>query len=141
MILYQLVCASGHEFEGWFRDGATYDRQRAGRKIECPQCGGRKIKKAPMAPRVAKSPAREQAAARAQAVAEHLDAAAAELRKQIETHCHYVGDSFAEEARRIHYGETEARGIYGEASNAEASALNDEGIEFARVPWGPRKAN
>jgi hypothetical protein len=62
----------------------------------------------------------------------------AELRKQVEANCDYVGDNFAEEARKIHYGETEKRGIYGESTDAEAEALKEEGIEFGRVPWLPR---
>ena len=61
-----------------------------------------------------------------------------ELRKQVESNCDYVGDQFAEEARKIHYGETEERGIYGEASDAEAEALQEEGIEVGRIPWLPR---
>jgi hypothetical protein len=62
----------------------------------------------------------------------------AEMRKQVEANCDYVGDNFAEEARKIHYGESKKRGIYGESSDAEAEALKEEGIEFGRVPWVPR---
>jgi hypothetical protein len=60
------------------------------------------------------------------------------LRSEIEKNCDYVGTGFADEARRIHHGESEARGIYGETTPAEAEALADEGIEFGVVPWLPR---
>jgi hypothetical protein len=61
-----------------------------------------------------------------------------ELRRHIEANCDYVGDQFPAEARRIHYGESERRNIYGEATDEEARALDDEGIEFRRIPWVPR---
>ena len=61
-----------------------------------------------------------------------------EMRKQVEANCDYVGDEFAEDARKIHYGETKERGIYGEASDSEAEALQEEGIEVGRIPWLPR---
>jgi hypothetical protein len=62
-----------------------------------------------------------------------------ELRAHVEKNCDYVGPSFAEEARKIHYGETEKRNIYGEASSKEAESLKDEGVEFGRIPWLPRE--
>jgi hypothetical protein len=61
-----------------------------------------------------------------------------ELRAKVEANCDYVGEKFAEEARKIHYGETDPRGIYGETSKDEADALAEEGVEFARIPWLPR---
>ncbi len=61
-----------------------------------------------------------------------------ELRSKIEANCDYVGGRFAEEARKIHYGETEARGIYGETSDKEARELHEEGVEFAKIPWLPQ---
>jgi hypothetical protein len=64
-------------------------------------------------------------------------AALLEMRRQIETHCDYVGNRFAEEARRIHYGEIDAHGIYGEASEEDSRELTDEGISFGRIPWIP----
>jgi hypothetical protein len=57
------------------------------------------------------------------------------IRQQVEQNCDYVGERFAEEARRIHYGEVDPRGIYGEATNEESEALAEEGIEFGRIPW------
>jgi hypothetical protein len=64
-----------------------------------------------------------------------MRAALTEIRRQVETNCDYVGERFAEEARRIHYGEVDPRGIYGEASSEESQALAEEGIEFGRIPW------
>lgn len=142
MIRYQLRCDSDHEFEAWFRDSATYDEQRAGEEITCPVCGGTEIAKAPMAPALArtresgKSPER-----RAEEVAREVLDAVGRLREHVEEHCDYVGDEFPEEARRIHYGEVEERGIYGEASLDEARELVEEGIEFYRLPTRPRRDN
>ena len=133
MILYTLRCSRDHEFEGWFRDGAGFEAQQAAGEIACPHCGDSSVEKAVMAPRVGRS--REgmpPAAALAQ-----LRSALIEMRRRIETHCDYVGDHFAEEARRIHYGETEPRGIYGEANDAESRELADEGISFGQIPWLP----
>ena len=130
MILFALRCAADHEFEGWFRDGATFDRQSAGSKISCPHCGDTSVSKAPMAPRVTRSRAVEATPSPAQ-----LRKALQELRRHVETNCDYVGERFAEEARRIHYGEADPHGIYGEASRDESQALTEEGIEFGRIPW------
>jgi hypothetical protein len=90
-----------------------------------------------MAPRIAKSrePAADEHQRRIQAEAlKQLR----DLRKAVEENCDYVGDRFAEEARRIHYGETDPRGIYGETTNQEAEELRDEGVTFQRIPWLPR---
>ena len=135
MILFKLKCAEAHEFEGWFRDGATFERQAARGLIACPVCGDTSIEKAPMAPRLGRSAAPAEPSAPPSP--EQLRRTLQQLRKQVEAHCDYVGERFAEEARRIHRGEAEARGIYGEANEAESRALADEGIEVARIPWVP----
>lgn len=151
MIVYELKCSKDHVFEGWFRDAATFDRQAAAGKVACAVCGDSKIAKAPMAPRLAKRRGDAPAAARGDApgdapagpltTARAAEAMTllAELRKKVESECDYVGERFAEEARRIHYGETEQRGIYGEASDEQAKALDDEGIEVKKIPWLPRR--
>ncbi len=79
-----------------------------------------------------------RAAAMAAAMPAELRHALLELRGKVEANCDYVGDTFAEEARKIHYGETEARGIYGETTDEDAAALADEGIEVGRLPWVPK---
>lgn len=132
MILFTLRCASEHEFEGWFRDNAAYETQAASGGIACPHCGDTEIGKAPMAPRVVKSAGKSSAPSPAQ-----VRAALVEMRRHVEQNCAYVGPRFAEEARRIHYGETEAKAIYGESTQDEAKSLADEGISFGRIPWVP----
>jgi len=142
MILFDLKCGKGHVFEAWFRDGSSADRQMAGRKVACPECGNSKVAKAPMAPRIAskqKSDATPPAPSKEMvAMSNKLRKELGELRAKVEANCDYVGEKFAEEARKIHYGETDPRSIYGETSKEEAHALADEGVEFARIPWLPR---
>lgn len=165
MIRYELRCDQAHEFDGWFKDSAAFDRLAQAGLVECPHCGPTKVAKRLMAPAIPKKgrPARN---AKAEAVpapaaeapapppapasappalpAAALAAMPAELRAmlrlmrtEIEKNCDYVGAEFAEEARKIHHGEAEARGIFGEASEDEAEALREEGIEIARIPWVP----
>jgi len=137
MILFDLKCANDHVFEAWFKDSETFELQVEGAEIVCPICGDSGIEKALMAPRIGKSD-REVSTK----VAEHAKryaAFASELRRQVEDNCDYVGPKFSEEARKIHYGEAEARGIYGEASDDDAAALDEEGIEVQRIPWAPRE--
>lgn len=161
MIHYQLRCAStadAHEFDGWFKDSAGFDSLAKAGLVECPICGGTKVERALMVPAIPKKgrPARNTKHEAAPAMPEapaapaappvpvaagpmpaQLRAMLARMRAEVEAHCDYVGDDFADEARKIHKGESEARGIYGEASDAEAEALKDEGIEFSRIPWVP----
>lgn len=136
MILFDLKCPKDHVFEGWFRDGEAFESQKAAKTIDCPMCGSRKIEKAPMAPRIGKGGAADVPAAPRQTAVTLR--ALRELRQHIEANCDYVGERFAEEARRIHYGEVGQRNIYGEASDDQARALDDEGIEVKRIPWVPR---
>jgi hypothetical protein len=133
MILFALRCRAGHEFEGWFRDSGAFGAQLAAAEIACPHCGDTAVEKAVMAPRLGRS--REPSPPAADPA--QMRKALAELRRQVEAHCDYVGPRFAEEARRIHYGETDPRGIYGEASREESQALVDEGIRFGQIPWIP----
>jgi hypothetical protein len=154
MIRYQLRCNKGHEFDSWFRNSETYDRQEKRGLLACPECGSAKVSKAIMAPRIGRkgatraepspqpealpAPAATPTAAVKGPMPTEVRAMLLELRRQVEKNCDYVGDQFAEEARKIHYGESEKRGIYGETSDTEAEALKDEGIEFGKLPWVPR---
>lgn len=150
MILYRLRCAKAHEFESWFASAAGYDRQAKRGLVSCPKCGSTKIGKALMAPRIAKGGAKKKLAAGAAAKAPaathamapdmpaEMRAVLEQVRKKVEENCDYVGDKFADEARKIHYGESKRRGIYGEASDAEAEELTEEGIDVSRIPWVPR---
>ena len=162
MIHYQLRCAAEHAFDGWFKDSDAFDKQAKAGFVECPSCGSTQVSRALMAPAIPKKgrPARTKVVpAEAQPVAEAPSAPAAppppeavtngpipaqvvallqRVRAEVEKKCDYVGKDFAEEARRIHRGEADARGIYGETSPGEAEALQDEGIDIARIPWVPR---
>lgn len=156
MIVYDLVCEQDHEFESWFKNSAAYDSLRKSRKVSCPVCESTKIRKAPMAPRISKSGTKEIVQAEAAPVAnasaepdsEDMTSAMTkaveaikELQATIEKTFDNVGDKFPEEARKIHYGETEARGIYGEATAEEAQELIEEGVDIAAVPWQKRRVS
>jgi hypothetical protein len=147
MIHYQLRCACTHEFDGWFANSASFERQVKRRLLNCPRCGGTDVARALMAPRIGKGnpeeprhqpPAKKpRTAAVAGRMPDELRALLSGLRREVETHCDYVGQEFAAEARRIHNGDAPSRGIYGEATEAESEALAEEGIEFAQIPWVP----
>jgi hypothetical protein len=132
MIRFALKCAADHEFEGWFRNGDGFDAQQQAGEIACPHCGDTDVEKALMAPAIGRSRDGKPPISPAQ-----LRAALVELRQQVETNCDYVGERFAEEARRIHYGEVDPHGIYGEATNEESRELVEEGIQVGRIPWIP----
>jgi hypothetical protein len=141
MIVFDLCCSNGHVFEAWFKDSKAYDSQRRRKKVECPACGDVKIDKALMAPNIATSEKRANADEQAIALRTQAMRALSEARKYVEENCEYVGNEFAEEARKIHFGETEKRDIYGEASKDEADSLREDGVEFAEIPWVPRADN
>jgi hypothetical protein len=130
MILYELRCPSDHRFEGWFRSSDAFEAQQAAHEIACPVCGDKDVDRALMAPAVGRKGNSKPDPAQAITLLRSL-------RKVIEESHENVGDRFAEEARKIHYGEADARGIYGQATEEEAEELSDEGIEVGRVPWVP----
>ena len=131
MIKFALVCDKGHEFESWFRSGEDYDTQSRRGFVECPSCGSTKVGKAIMAPAVAGTKRTAAAQPVPQAV---MMEAMQRMRRHVEESFDYVGERFAEEARQIHTGEAEARGIYGEASPREVKALVEEGVPVAPLP-------
>jgi len=135
MIKYSVKCSNDHQFDGWFKDSATFDKQAKAKQVECPRCGETKVSKAPMAPRISKSSRSDKVIeARANEVAREMAEAAGKIREHVEENCDYVGTQFAEEARKIHYGEADERGIYGEATIDEAKDLDDEGIDVLPLP-------
>ena len=138
MIVFDLKCFDGHVFEAWFPDGAAFEAQRKRRQIACPSCAGTAITKAPMAPRIATKKEAHKAVARPRDPAQ-LMRTLAEMRRRVEENCDYVGEQFPEEARRIHYGEVEERGIYGEATPDEARSLDEEGVPIQRLPRAVRQ--
>ncbi len=139
MILFDLKCANEHEFEAWFKDSETFERQIEGSEIVCPVCGDSAVEKALMAPRIGKG--NREMTTKAVEHAKRYAAFASEVRRHVEDNCDYVGPEFTEEARKIHYGEAEARGIYGEATVQEAKDLNEEGIEVQPLPVLPEEHN
>lgn len=138
MISFDLKCSKNHVFESWFQSSDAYEKLRKAKHISCPECGDTKISKSLMAPAVAGSKKNSDSAdgKMAMAAGEYMKILRS-IRKQVEKNCDYVGKDFAEEARKIHYGETETRNIYGEATNEEAESLIEEGIECERIPWVP----
>jgi hypothetical protein len=128
MKVLSLRCANGHGFEGWFGSDDEFMDQNGRGLVECPLCADKIVSRMPSAPRLNLSGARPEAAP-ADAQALWLKA----VRHVIEN-TEDVGRRFAEEARRIHYGEVESRGIRGQASPDEAQSLRDEGIEIASLP-------
>ncbi|MEM8686487.1 MAG: DUF1178 family protein [Pseudomonadota bacterium] len=146
MIRYDLECDKGHSFDGWFSNSASYDKQAAAGIVECPICGSTTVHKALMAPGI---PAKSNSKSDAQKVMQNApNTTAAELtdmirklRTHVEENSEYVGPRFAEEARKIHYEEAEARGIYGEASVKDAQELSEEGIEVQPLPLLPEEHN
>lgn len=149
MIVFDIQCSNDHVFESWFADSESYEKQAAKGIVECPVCGSNKVKKAPMAPNISTgaSPGRQDEGKQPAPAPDTLSAKEqtarymtmlVKMRRHVEANCDYVGGKFAEEARRIHYGETEKHNIYGEASSEETQALREEGIEFGAIPW-PRR--
>ena len=141
MIHFALHCEHGHEFEAWFRNNDDFEAQQRGGLVTCPSCGSDKVAKALMAPAVATSRKREKmvlaASAEQRATMAQLRALADKMRENAD----YVGDKFAEEARKIHFGEVEQRGIYGEASPEEARGLAEDGVDFMPIPVLPDEQN
>ena len=141
MIRFSLICENEHEFEGWFRSNDDFDTQKKRGFVDCPSCGSHKVEKALMAPAV--STARKQETI-ALAMGEAQKQALAQLKamaEKVRENADYVGDKFAEEARKIHYEETEKRGIYGETTPQDAEELIDEGIEIHPLPILPEEGN
>lgn len=134
MIKYQLICADDHEFEGWFRDSADFDDQCEDGLIECPACGSDTVRKAVMAPAIRTRSNRRE-------ISGDIVKAMDRARQYVEKNFDYVGEKFPEEARKIHYGEKDARGIYGEATGKEVKALVDEGVQVAPLPGVAKKTD
>jgi hypothetical protein len=145
VILYRLICADGHEFDAWFRNSATFDRQAAKGVLSCPSCNSDQVTKAMMAPRINRGAAMDvepattgqQIALAATPEAAGLKDMLRALRRQVEENCDYVGDRFAQEARAIAEDRADARNIYGEATSEEVRELLDDGIDVAPLPWLP----
>jgi hypothetical protein len=141
VIRFSLQCDKAHEFEGWFRSNDDFDRQQQRKLVACPHCGSHKVEKALMAPAVSTSRKQEKLALAKSAEQQRVMAEIKALSEKIRENADYVGDKFAEEARKIHFGETGARGIYGEATLDEARSLAEDGVSFLPIPVLPKDHN
>lgn len=141
MIRFSLHCDHGHEFEGWFRDNADFDRQSERKLVSCPVCNSPEIQKSLMAPAVSTSRSKEQVAIAMDQAQKQVLEQMRELSRKFRENADYVGDQFAEEARKIHFGETEARGIYGEASKEDVHSLIEDGVDVMPLPVFPEDKN
>jgi len=139
MIKYALSCDHDHAFEGWFGSSSDYDDQAARGLLECPLCGSKGVRKQIMAPAIAGTKAQKAAPEPNAQMREMMMTAMGEMRRQVEENFDYVGDSFAKEARDIHEGKSEDRGIYGEATAQEVKALVEDGVKVAPLPPAPPK--
>ncbi len=135
MIRFVLKCDCGHRFDSWFRDNQAFEDLSAAHRLACPACGGATVAKAPMAPHLSSAPRGEEGPSPHAVLREAL----LRLREAVEGSSENVGAAFAEEARKIHYGEAAPRLIHGDATDEEAAALAEEDIAFTRLPWISRK--
>ena len=142
MIRFNLACDQDHEFDAWFASSDEFETQGRRGLVTCPHCGSAKVEKSLMAPSVASSSSRDTVPMAA-LNKEHAELVAQmrKLRDHVVANAENVGSAFGEEARKMHYGETESRGIYGEANREEAVSLLEEGIPVAPLPVLPEDAN
>jgi hypothetical protein len=140
MIRYALVCEAGHSFESWFRSSADFDAQSRRGLVDCPHCGSTRIAKQIMAPAIRSAPETEavlQPVVKPDPRQAELQQMMRKFRAFVEQNAENVGSGFAEEARKIHYGETGERAIYGQATPNEIRSLHEEGVEVAPLPILP----
>jgi hypothetical protein len=151
MIRYSLRCETGHEFESWFQDSGSFDKQVKRKLVACPVCDSVKVEKAIMAPRIARKRGEKRAPALPNETAaptpmvmspeNELRAKLRELRDFVKSNAEDVGQSFPTEARKMHYGEIKHRPIYGEATADDAKSLVDEGVDVMPLPVLPEDRN
>ncbi|BEV45906.1 DUF1178 family protein [Afipia carboxidovorans] len=151
MIRYALRCECGHSFESWFQSSATYESQRKRRLVTCPACDSAEVEKAIMAPRLAAKDKTSEPEVKASNTSaptlmmapqeRELAAKLRELREHVEKNAENVGRKFPNEARKIHYGDSEHRAIYGQATAEEAHSLLEEGVEVMPLPLLPGERN
>jgi hypothetical protein len=140
MISYTLACENGHDFEAWFKSSGDYDRQASDRLLECPVCASHAVDKALMAPAIASAGEASEVVRPAARDAEMRRMMRA-FKEHVVANTEDVGERFPQEARRIHYGEAEERGIRGRATPVEARELVEEGITVAPMPVLPDDRN
>jgi hypothetical protein len=141
LIHYALVCENTHKFEAWFRNAEAYDQQKTRGIVTCPICSTGAVDKALMAPALSRAPAEKVALSIGHPQQAQLREALKALRNKVISEADYVGDKFAEEARKIHFKDVEAHGIYGEATQDEVAALVEDGVDFMPLPNLPEEHN
>jgi len=147
MIRYDLLCDKGHEFDAWFSDSAAYDTQRKRGFVECSVCGSIKVEKQLMRPSIGAKSSKKSELSKPMVAGpidprmQQMMSMMREFRAHVEKNAENVGDKFADEARKIHYKESEERGIYGNATADEARDLIEEGIEVHPLPRLPEDGN
>lgn len=141
MIHYSLVCDKSHKFDGWFSNAAAYDAQKLRGLVTCPICLSTAVDKAVMAPAVSRPSGEKVSLSIGHPQHQELRDAMLALRRKVTSEADYVGDKFAEEARKIHFKEVDARGIYGEATREEVTSLIEDGVDFMPLPNLPEEHN
>jgi hypothetical protein len=141
VIHYSLVCESDHKFDAWFRNADAYDQESARGIVTCPICNSVKVSKGLMAPSVSRANSDKVALSIGHPQQAQLREALLALRNKVTAEADYVGDRFADEARKIHYKEVDPRGIYGEATREEVASLIEDGIDFMPLPNVPEEHN
>lgn len=141
MIQYSLQCSKGHHYDAWFKNAGAFEDQKTRGIVRCAVCDDAAVEKAPMAPAVARTDGERVSLSSGHPEAKKFREMLRAYRQKVMSEADYVGDKFAEEARKIHFEEAEARGIYGQATRDEVVALAEDGIEFMPLPDLPEEHN
>ncbi len=137
MIIFNLKCTDcDYTFEGWFENSKEYSKQKQKKLINCPSCESSNINKGLMTPNLNKK-SNSKSNKLKKSVASNIN----KLKKMVEKNFDYVGDRFTEEAKKMKYGETKERSIYGEASLEQTKELIEEEIEVVPLPFTSKKSN
>ncbi len=143
MIRYDLICSNGHEFDSWFTSSSAFDEQNRAGFVGCPFCESVEISKRLMRPGITGKSNRkdDKPLATSDPKLKQMVEMIRQMRRHVEKNAEYVGREFASEARKIHYEEAPARGIYGEATLEDAKSLHEEGVEVHALPELPEEKN
>tara|TARA_Y100001970_G_scaffold86068_1_gene108459 strand:+ start:4812 stop:5228 length:417 start_codon:yes stop_codon:yes gene_type:complete len=137
MIVFNLFCSEcSYDFEGWFDNSSAFESQKKRKLLNCPNCESNNIKKTLVAPNVAKK-SNAKKITNKKTIASNIK----KIKKIVEENFDYVGDKFTEEAKKIKYGETDDRPIYGEATIEQTKELIDEDISVTPLPFQSSKKN
>ena len=139
MIRYTLTCDQGHQFESWFQSSSAFDSLAAAGHLSCAICGSTKVERALMAPSVAPKGNSKPDSVDLNTPKSDVETAMAKIRKEVEDNSDYVGLKFADEARKMHDGDSPERAIYGEAKLDDAKKLIEDGIPVAPLPFIPKR--